>query len=138
MVAKAHETIAWLPMTDVMRARTKVGQNKDPTSSYTRQHPLFTPLLLIEYITKKLIAEATIFSHILGIELKKMVDISVFMCFLRYAACPIYVRNTEGNKPKVKLSWKTKVRFLISTITIDVCTIYQFKWKWYNLHKFKY
>jgi len=34
------------------------------------------------------------------------------MCFLRYAACPIYVSNTEGNKPKVKLSWKTKTRFL--------------------------
>jgi hypothetical protein len=32
------------------------------------------------------------------------------MCFLRYAACPIYVSNTEGNKPKVKLSWKTKTK----------------------------
>jgi hypothetical protein len=35
MVAKAHETIAWLPMTDVMRARTKVGQNKDAASHKT-------------------------------------------------------------------------------------------------------
>jgi hypothetical protein len=32
MVAKAHETIAWLPMTDTIRARTNVGQNKVPTS----------------------------------------------------------------------------------------------------------
>jgi len=32
MVAKAHEIIDWLPMTDVMRARTKVGQNKEPAS----------------------------------------------------------------------------------------------------------
>jgi hypothetical protein len=65
---------------------------------------------------KKLRAEATICSHILGIELKKALDISMSMCFLRYAACPIYVSNTEGNKPKVKLSWKTKTRFLITMI----------------------
>lgn len=28
------------------------------------------------------------------------------MCFLMYAACPMYVSITEGNKPKVKLSCK--------------------------------
>jgi len=45
--------------------------------------------------------------HVLGIELKKTLGMSatdMSMCFLRYAACPIYVSNTEGNKPKVKLS----------------------------------
>jgi hypothetical protein len=30
MVAKAHEIIAWLPMTDAMSARMNAGQNKEP------------------------------------------------------------------------------------------------------------
>jgi len=43
-------------------------------------------------------------AYILGTELKKALEISMLMCFLRYAACPIYVSNTDGNKPKVELS----------------------------------
>jgi hypothetical protein len=30
MVAKAHDTMAWLPMTEVVSARTNVGQNRVP------------------------------------------------------------------------------------------------------------